>query len=82
MSRLSSRHEITHLVVNARIATGDPRRPWADAAALAGRRVVAMGSSAEMRKLAPAPTRVTDARGAELRADELPDYATGSSSPG
>jgi len=28
------------LIVNARIATGDPRRPWADAALLDGGRVV------------------------------------------
>ncbi len=61
-------------MVNARIATGDARRPWADAAALAGHRVVAMGSSAEMRKLAPPEARVTDARGAELRPDELAGY--------
>ncbi|MDE3171555.1 MAG: hypothetical protein KGN74_00655 [Gemmatimonadota bacterium] len=75
------RAEITRLVVNARIATGDARRPWADAAALAGDRVVAMGSSAEMRKLAPAGAAVTDARGAELRPDQLAACATGSSSP-
>lgn len=53
-------------VVNARIWTGDARRPWADAVAAAGDRITAVGSSAEVRKLAPAGTRVIDARGAML----------------
>lgn len=75
-----SRREITHVIVNARIRTGDARRPWADAAALAGDRVVAVGSSAEIRKHAPPGARVVDAGGAELRPDELAGYATGSSS--
>ncbi|MDE3127158.1 MAG: hypothetical protein KGL38_04080, partial [Gemmatimonadota bacterium] len=68
MSHHPPRAEITRLVVNARIATGDARRPWADAAALAGDRVVAVGSSAEIRKLAPADAVVEDARGMELDA--------------
>jgi len=80
MPEQPSRQEITHVVVNARIATGDARRPWADAAALSGARVVAMGSSAEIRKQAPPGARVVDAGGAELRPDELVGYATGSSS--
>lgn len=54
------------LIVNARVATGDPRRPWADAVALAGDAVVRLGSSAELRKLA-ADARVVDARGAAVR---------------
>lgn len=82
MPEQPSRHEITHVVVNARIATGDARRPWADAAALAGDCVVAMGSSAGIRKLAPPEARVLDAGGAEIGAHELARYATGSSSPG
>ena len=51
-------------VVNARVWTGDPRRPWADAVAVGGDRIAAVGSSAEVRKLAPAGARVVDARGA------------------
>ena len=53
----------TLAVVNARIWTGDPRRPWADALAAEGERLVAVGSSAEVRKLATEATRVIDARG-------------------
>ncbi len=70
-----TRAAITCVIVNARIATGDPRRPWADGAALAGARVVHVGSSAEARKLAPATARVVDAEGAELTPRDLPRYA-------
>ena len=57
---------VTLAVVNARVWTGDPRRPWADAVAAAGERIVAVGSSAAVRKMAPAGARVVDARGAML----------------
>jgi len=50
-------------VVNARVWTGDARRPWADAIAVDGERIAAVGSSAEIRKLAGPGTRVIDARG-------------------
>ena len=50
-------------VVNARVWTGDARRPWADAIAVSGERIAAVGSSAEVRKLATAETRVIDAAG-------------------
>lgn len=70
-----SRDTITRLIVNARIPTGDPRRPWADAVALAGDRVVAVGSSAELRKRAPAGARVEDAGGASLTLEHLPPRA-------
>ena len=53
----------TLAVVNARVWTGDPRRPWADAVAAAGDRIVAVGSGAEVRKLVSPATRVVDARG-------------------
>lgn len=65
---------ISRIIVNARIRTGDPRRPWADAAALTGETIVSLGSSAEIRKLAPdAPA--LDAHGVELGVDDLPHYA-------
>jgi len=51
------------LVVNARIATGDSRRPWADALLIEDQRVIAVGGSAELRKRAPA-AEVMDAKGA------------------
>lgn len=43
---------VTLAVVNARVWTGNPARPWADAIAVAGDRLVAVGSSAEVRKFA------------------------------
>jgi predicted amidohydrolase YtcJ len=56
----------TLAVVNARVWTGDPRRPWADAVAAAGDRIVGVGSGAEVRKLTTPETRVIDARGMML----------------
>lgn len=53
-------------IVNARIWTGDPRRPWADAVAVRGERIAAVGSSAEIRKMASAAARVIDASGQML----------------
>ena len=54
---------ISLAVVNARVWTGDVRRPWADAIAVSGERIAAVGSSAEIRKLAPDGARIIDARG-------------------
>ena len=48
-------------IVNARIWTGDARRPWAEAVAVRGDTIVAVGSSAEVRKLDA--SRVIDAAG-------------------
>lgn len=53
----------TLAVVNARVWTGDQKRPWADAVAITGERISAVGSSAEIRKLARPATRVIDAAG-------------------
>jgi predicted amidohydrolase YtcJ len=50
-------------VVNVRAWTGDPRRPWADALAVAGDRIAAVGSAAEIRKLTPRRARVIDGAG-------------------
>ena len=57
---------VTLAVVNARAWTGDARRPWADAIAIAGDRIVLVGSSAEVRKLAGPAATVIDARGMML----------------
>lgn len=54
---------VTLAIVNARVWTGDRRRPWADAIAIADDRIVAVGSSAEIRKRTPASARLIDARG-------------------
>jgi predicted amidohydrolase YtcJ len=48
-------------IVNARVWTGDSTRPWAEAVAINGDTIVAVGSSAEVRKLNA--TRVVDAKG-------------------
>jgi predicted amidohydrolase YtcJ len=47
--------------VNAKVWTGDSTRPWADAVAVNGDTIVAVGSSAEVRKIGAA--RVVDAKG-------------------
>ena len=58
---------VTLAVVNARVWTGDARRPWADALAVRGERIAAVGSSAEVKKLAAGTgARVVDARGQML----------------
>ena len=48
-------------IVNARVWTGDAARPWAEGIAVNGDTIVAVGSSAEVRKLNA--TRVVDAKG-------------------
>src|SRR5688572_9243942 len=53
-------------IVNARVWTGDARRPWADAVAVTGERIALVGSSAEVMKSASKATRVIDAKGQML----------------
>jgi predicted amidohydrolase YtcJ len=53
----------TLAVVNARVWTGVPRRPWADAIAVAGERIALVGTSAAVKKLTTPATRVVDAHG-------------------
>ena len=56
---------VTLAVVNARVWTGAPRRPWADALVVRDGRLALVGGSAEARKLAAGSpgARVIDARG-------------------
>jgi predicted amidohydrolase YtcJ len=54
---------ISLAIVNARVRTGDALRPWAEAIAIEGDRIAAVGSSAEVRKLARQAT-IIDAGGA------------------
>ncbi|HEX8189038.1 MAG TPA: amidohydrolase [Pyrinomonadaceae bacterium] len=54
------------VIVNARVRTLDAARPAAEAVAVHGNRVTAVGTSAEVRALAGAKTRVIDAKGALL----------------
>lgn len=64
MHLLAQTAVITLAIVNARVWTGAARRPWADAVAVEGTHIAAVGSSAEIRKLGGAQTRVIDAHGA------------------
>ena len=50
-------------IVNGRVFTGNPRRPWADAVLIRDDRVELVGSSAEVRKRIDATVRTIDARG-------------------
>jgi predicted amidohydrolase YtcJ len=56
----------TLIVVNARIWTGDTAKPWAQAVAVRGDKLVAVGTSAEAAKWKDESTRVIDAHGAML----------------
>ena len=52
------------LLLGGHVYTVDPARPWAEAVAIAGDRILAVGSSAELRKVAGPQTRVIDLHGA------------------
>jgi len=65
-------------IVNARVWTNDPRRRWADAVLIRDGQIVAVGSSAELRKRATAGAAVVDARGWLV----LPSRAGDSLAPG
>ena len=51
------------VLVNGRVFTADPSRPWAQGLAIRGERVIGVGSSAEMLALADAHTKRIDAGG-------------------
>src|SRR6266849_5623687 len=50
-------------IINARIHTMDQGQPLAEAVAVSGNRIIAVGTTKEIRKLAGANTRVIDAEG-------------------
>jgi predicted amidohydrolase YtcJ len=52
------------ILVNGRVYTVDEARPWADAVAIRGERIAAVGSTAEIRAMAGSATRVIDLNGA------------------
>jgi hypothetical protein len=52
------------LLHSGRIYTLDAARPWAEAIAIAGSRIVAVGANADVRPLASSATRVIDLQGA------------------
>ena len=51
------------VIINAAVHTMDPARPTAEAVAVLGNRIAAVGSTADMRALAAPGTRVIDAGG-------------------
>jgi predicted amidohydrolase YtcJ len=53
---------VTLAIVNARIWTGDPSRPWAEAVAIAGNTISAVGTTTEIRALVK-DAEVVDAMG-------------------
>ncbi|HEX8822557.1 MAG TPA: amidohydrolase [Archangium sp.] len=53
----------TLAILNARVWTGNPRQPWAEAVATRGERLVAVGSRAEVERHLGPSTRVIDAKG-------------------
>ena len=48
------------ILAGGKVFTADPARPWAEAVAIAGDHIVAVGSSAEVRPLAGSATRVIE----------------------
>jgi predicted amidohydrolase YtcJ len=62
---MTERSNVTLAILNARVWTANPRQPWATGIAVAGDRIVAVGSSAEIAKLARSSpgARVIDAKG-------------------
>lgn len=52
------------VLVNGRVYTLDAGRPWADGLAIAGDRIAAIGTTAEMRRRAGPRTRIIDLAGA------------------
>ena len=58
-------NDLTLAIVNGRVWTANPKQPWASAVAVSGDKIVVVGSSAEVSKLAKASpgARVIDAEG-------------------
>ena len=55
---------VTLAVINARVWTGDSAHPWAEAIAVAGERLSAVGTTAAVQATLPPSARVIDAKGA------------------
>jgi hypothetical protein len=59
----SSQQPVTIAIVNGRVWTGERAKPWAQAVAVSGDRITAVGSTDEIRRLASSRARIIDARG-------------------
>ncbi len=55
--------QVTMIVKNARVWTGSEEKPWAEAIAVAGSRILAVGSSEKISPLAAPATEVIDGQG-------------------
>jgi hypothetical protein len=66
MNASSSVEPATLTVVNARVWTGAPHTPWAEALAVRGERLLAVGSRSEVERHTGSGTRVLDAGGQML----------------
>jgi predicted amidohydrolase YtcJ len=62
----AQRFEADLVIVNARVRTMDAARPEAEAVAVRGNRIAAVGTNEEIRRMAGARTRVVDAGGASV----------------
>ncbi len=60
---ISQREPISIVLLNGSVWTANPVQPRAEAIAVAGDRIVAVGSTAEIRRLASPSTRIIDAAG-------------------
>jgi predicted amidohydrolase YtcJ len=62
---MTPRNDVTLAIVNARVWTANPKQPWASGVAISGDRILSVGSSAEIAKLAKTfpSARVIDAKG-------------------
>jgi len=58
-----NQQRITTAIVNGSVWTGESNQPWAQAVAVAGQRIVKVGSTAEIQKLISNETSVIDAHG-------------------
>jgi hypothetical protein len=56
-------HQASAVIVNAKIYTVNPQQPWAEALAVAGEKILAVGSTREINRYRAAATRVIDAHG-------------------
>ncbi|MGQ9560760.1 MAG: amidohydrolase [Candidatus Oleimicrobiaceae bacterium] len=55
--------QVTMIIQNARVWTGSEERPWAEAIAVAGSHIMAVGSSEEISRLATPATEAIDGQG-------------------
>jgi predicted amidohydrolase YtcJ len=60
---MTSREPVSIAIINAAVWTADSTRPWAEAVAISGDRITAVGTSNDVRRLVGPATRVIDGKG-------------------